>query len=325
MQVMRQKRKACQYVDNLMSTWNPCHPDEFPWVKPKTHPSKVRYENISPPSYDDDYIDLLNMVQRHTNCNSAYCLKQNEDGTQSCRFSYSHQTSDKTHLEFEKVKTKDGSQRYRAKVVTARNDPILNRHQRLQLQGWRENCDINVIIDYHSCVEYLTKYASKGKRLSSVVRDAFVSVVSKLDPHADGNNTVKKLMMKAIGQRDMSAQNVMHQILSLKLFSSSFQVVTTSLEVSRKIKLDGNQPITEPSVLDYYANRIKFIDDIAGVVQLNFLQFVSSYFVKNDSLCKRKNMVHCTYILHYTLYVHFRIILQTQKAQILHYFVSISY
>ena len=44
-------------------------------------------------------------------------------------------------------------------------------------------------------------------------------------------------------------------------------------------------------MLDYYANRIKFIDDIAGVMQLNFLQFVSSYFVKNDSLCKRKNMV----------------------------------
>ena len=121
------------------------------------------------------------------------------------------------------MKTKDGSQRYRAKVVTARNDPRLNHHQRLQLQGWRANCDINVIIDYHSCVEYLTKYASKGERLSSVVRDAFVSVVSKLDPHADGNNTVKKLMMKAIGQRDMSAQEVMHQILSLKLFSSSFR------------------------------------------------------------------------------------------------------
>ena len=129
------EEKACQYVDNLMSTWNPCHPDEFPWVKPKTHPSKVRYENILPPSYDDNYIDLLNMVQRNTNCNSAYCLKQNKDGTQSCRFSYPHQTCDQTHLEFEKVKTEDRSQQYRAKVVTTRNDPRLSRHQRLQLQG----------------------------------------------------------------------------------------------------------------------------------------------------------------------------------------------
>ena len=118
-----------------------------------------------------------------------------------------------------------------------------------------------------------------------------MSVVSKLDPHADGNNTVKKLMMKAVGQRDMSAQEVMHQILLLKLFSSSFQLVTTSLEGSHKIKLDSNEIITEPSVLDYYANRIKFIDDLPGVMQLNFLQFVSSYYVKNDSLGKRKNMV----------------------------------
>ena len=42
-------------------------------------------------------------------------------------------------------------------------------------------------------------------------------------------------MMKAVGQRDMSIQEVMHQILSIKIVSSSFQVISISLDNSRKI------------------------------------------------------------------------------------------
>jgi hypothetical protein len=66
------------------------------------------------------------------------------------------------------------------------------------------------------------QYASKGEKISTVVRDAFISVVSKLDNESDPNKTIKQLMMKAVGQRDMSVQEVMHQLLSIKLFSSSF-------------------------------------------------------------------------------------------------------
>ena len=73
---------------------------------------------------------------------------------------------------------------YRAKVVTARNDPRINHHH-LQLQGWRANRDMNIIIDYHSCVEYLTKYTSKAEKLSSVARNAFVSVITNHNPQND--------------------------------------------------------------------------------------------------------------------------------------------
>ena len=47
-------------------------------------------------------------------------------------------------------------------------------------------------------------------------------------------------MMKAVGQRDMSIQEVMHHILSIKLVSSSFQVITTSLDGSRKVQLTAH-------------------------------------------------------------------------------------
>ena len=283
------ERIVCQYVDYLMTTTNPCDPEE--WVKPSQHPCKRHYFEISQDEWDKDYEDLLNSVQRHTLCNSAYCMKQKDDGSQKCRFDYPFALTEQTHIEFEKVHTKDGAERYRAKVVTARNDPRMNRHQRLQLQGWRANCDINIIIDYHSCVEYLTKYASKAEKLSSVARDAFVSVVTNHNTQNDTRKIVKKLMMKAVGQRDMSVQEVMHQLLSLKLFSSSFQVVTACLEGSRKFNIKNNEIKTEPSILDIYAGRDCFRTDFPDIMTCNFVKFVATFYFRDDKIKRRKNEV----------------------------------
>ena len=161
----------------------------------------------------------------------------------------------------------------------------------MQTQGWRANCDINVIIGYQSCVEYLTKYASKAEKLSTVVRDAFTSVVTNLGHQIGTHKTMKELMMKAVGQRDMSVQEVMHQILSLKLFSSSFQVITASLDGTRKLEILEKNVVTKPSVLDDYANRKQFRHDYPEIISMNFIKFVSKYHVKEDSLYFRPKMV----------------------------------
>ncbi len=90
-------------------------------------------------------------------------------------------------------------------------------------------------------------------------------------------------MMKAVGQRDMSVQEVMHQLLSIKLFSSSFQVITASLEGSCKVKTIRNNVIeTEPSLLDQYARRCLFKSQFPFIVNCNFLQFASNYIVSNQ-------------------------------------------
>ena len=68
--------KICNYVDNLMSTMNPSPDDECAWQKPGVHPCKKRFANITEREPEEDYIDLLNMVQRHTLCSSAYCLRK---------------------------------------------------------------------------------------------------------------------------------------------------------------------------------------------------------------------------------------------------------
>ena len=77
---------------------------------------------------DDDYVDLLNMVQRHTRCSTKYCLrkKQNESDL-GCRFHFPFQPCTSTKLEFVPIHTKDGNAKYKAKIVTNRCDVITAR------------------------------------------------------------------------------------------------------------------------------------------------------------------------------------------------------
>lgn len=271
------ERTICDYVDSLISTDNPCNPDELNWMKPKTHPCKRRFHDIKENEWDKDYENLINSVERHTHCSTAYCLCKKDDDNLSCRFNYPKDCCEKTYLQYEEIRSKDGILNYKVKVVTKHNDTRLNNHQPLQLQGWRANCDIQVIIDYHSCLEYIAKYATKGEKLSSVAKDAFTSVICDSTNDSDSKSVIKKLMMGAIGERDMGIQEVMHQILSIKLLSSSFQVVTASLNGSRNITIESDKLKTEPSILDLYAKRTLYESDFPGISKNNFVEFASNF------------------------------------------------
>lgn len=149
-----------------------------------------------------------------------------------------------------------------------------------------------MIIDYHSCLEYIAKYASKAEKISSVAKEAFTSVLCESSNQNDSKSTLRKLMMRAVGQRDMSIQEVMHHILSIKLVSSSFQVITTSLDGSRKVKLTADGSLnTEPSLLDSYASRAIFEADFPGISKCNFIEFASNYSQTRTGIKKRASSV----------------------------------
>ena len=144
--------QLCNYVDALISTWNPCPPDNEVWTKPGVHPCRKQHKDISDSNSDENYIDLLNTVQRHTHCSTKYCLKYKQDKKDMvCRFKYPFDRCNKTRLVFEPVHTKDNSEQYKATIVTRRNDARLNNHQRIQLtmdqirskKSYEENHDQN--------------------------------------------------------------------------------------------------------------------------------------------------------------------------------------
>ena len=111
----------------------------------------------------------------------------------------------------------NNEQQYRAKIVTKRSDSRLNNNQQLQLQGWRANCDIQVTIDHYACVEYLTKYAAKGEPRSPLIKQAFNAIVQNASNTTNPHKTIKKVVMKTLGERDYAAQELMHHLLSLKV------------------------------------------------------------------------------------------------------------
>ena len=51
----------------------------------------------------DDYGDLVNSVERHTKCNSSYCLKKDSRGEQYCQFKFPYDLRDKTFIEYQKI------------------------------------------------------------------------------------------------------------------------------------------------------------------------------------------------------------------------------
>ncbi|PKC10734.1 hypothetical protein RhiirA5_288445, partial [Rhizophagus irregularis] len=80
-----------------------------------------------------DYIELINKLQRHTRC-SSYCLRINKQtGKQACRFGFPKEIAEKTTIHNENG---------HLELITARNDPLINPHDRIQLQGWRANVDL---------------------------------------------------------------------------------------------------------------------------------------------------------------------------------------
>ena len=142
------------------------------------------------------------------------------------------------------------------------------------------------MINHHACVEYLAKYVAKCEQKSPMMHDIFRSVMRNSENLSDSEKSIKKLMIKTLGERDFSAQETMHLLLSLKLHSSSFTVVPVSLNGSRKINISVSPTAkcTSNCLLDYYAKRKMYLERVPDVMNINFMQFVSKYIIVRGEL-----------------------------------------
>ena len=291
------------YIDSLVSAENPINCEE--WMRPRIHPCKKDFQQVQS-DLENDFEEILNSVQRHTKCNSAYCLRFDSKKKESyCRFNFPFEMCEKTKIVYEKIPSKQKVKEvmYRPVLVLKRNDPRLNRYNRMQLQGWRANIDIQPIIDHHACLEYIAKYASKAEKISDVVKDAFNKVMTQTTETDSGARIIRKLIIRSVGERDFSIKEVMHHLLSLKLYRSTFNVISVSLEGTRKINFQANGIESEPSLIDKYATRgdMSFTECRSEILGLNFLNFVSKYNVVNGELKKRqKEVIVRTYPSYYS-------------------------
>ena len=78
----------------------------------------------------------------------------------------------------------------------------------------------------------------KVKKKIKYNENAFVSIAKQAKANSDPKVAVRKLFPKCIGERDIGIQEIMHQLMSLKLPSSSFSVAPISLTGLRKYQFE---------------------------------------------------------------------------------------
>ena len=280
------KKKAIAYADWLVTTVNDNIPDGQ-WTSPQPHPCTIRLTDAPELSLTEDYINLVNTVQRHTRCSPAYCIKQKQNQQQpTCRFGYPKECTDKTDITFEHLSNGD----LRATLSTKRNDPRLNSHDHLMLQNWRANVDFQVIIDMTACARYMAKYVSKCEPHSKAMDTIYSDCVSKLGSTSNPTSAFKKAMIQVVGERDFGAQETAHILQGLPLYSCTFNFVRWQQTNSNRCKTPEDTS-TKPSILETYMNRVQYQESFPNIMSLNIIEFVSKYTLSKNELVPRANEV----------------------------------
>ena len=270
------------YVDGIVSTINPAvAPDgsdleSAPLPKTKPHVCNKPYAEVE--DIHMDLVDLIATCQRHTRCSTAYCLKKRK-GKQECRFGFPKPLQPATS-----IVTEDRE----LKVLTARNDSLLNSYNPVQLSTWRANVDMQYVVSRHRVIQYVAKYATKSEPRSKTLKRVFSNIMSTLKDDGTSLQVVQKLLINSVGERDYSAQETCHLLLQLPMYKASRDFVILSLDGSREVddKLEDDRAVTLDSQLDHYTARPTTPD----FEELTLLQFVQRYRIPkrvDDDLVRR--------------------------------------
>ena len=243
------KHRLFDFIDSLVCTHNPgilpdgSNLDNAPSASIDPHVCSRPYSQIE--DHNTDLIELVATCQRHTRCSTSYCLRT-KHGKQECRFGYPKPLQEQTTIVNE-----DGE----CELFTARNDPLVNSYNQIQLSAWRANVDMKYLVSKEKVVEYCAKYATKSEPRSQSLRETFQIVVNSLKEGSYSVTAVQKLLINSIGERDYSAQETCHLLLQLPMFKASRDFVVLSLDGSRLIEnVQDGQLTTAHSILDYYVH-----------------------------------------------------------------------
>lgn len=248
---------AIRYIDSMVTTINP----GMNAAIPERHPCQKRRDEIEDDS--KDHIELINKLQRHTRCSPSYCIRVNRSKEQICRFGYPKECHDHTFIREDN--------HGRPELVTKRNDPYINPHNRMQLQGWRANVDFKPVISIHAALEYISKYASKAEPRSIAFTEMFNQILNSSKPDDSSLTSIQRLLLNSIAERDISAQETSHLLLSIPLYHSSRSFVSLNLneQSPRWVRGTGSDETsdgigqTAPQTLNRYWQRDSTFENLS--------------------------------------------------------------
>ena len=132
---------------------------------------------------------------------------------------------------------------------------------RLISENWLANMDIQITLDQAAAISYMVKYATKAEKASSSLNDLYRSVILNSDQNDNPTSKLRSLKLKTVtGKRNLGQCEVCGLLMSEPLYSSTFEFVTQSLELTQFKELNkltiknGNNLATNPSLIDFNAN-----------------------------------------------------------------------
>ncbi|XP_034240282.1 uncharacterized protein LOC117644774 [Thrips palmi] len=191
------------YFSKLVSAIDPCPNTNDSDV----HPCRITYNAIT--NFQEDLAQLLHKVQRHTKCGpDAPCWRKGK-----CRFNFPKPLQTDASIQ-----KKEGTDEW--EFSPACNDSKLNKYNQFIIQLWRANIDIAPVISKQALIAYLTKYISKCEVPSKFLETTFSDVIKTLEEDDKAKKVMQKVFLRSCAERDISAQEVMHTLLGLKLYNA---------------------------------------------------------------------------------------------------------
>ena len=176
----------------------------------------------------------------------------------------------------------------------------MNSRNRVLLQNWRANVDIQLLFDWEDAVRYIIKYVFKQEKRTQPILDLFKSTVCQDDyDKTVGTETgLRKVFLKAVGGRDITAQETSRLLLGGKCSSSTFNYKRLNVDPdqqSRAICLrngtdhdgsvaGGGQRALGMTSLERYAGRVSSLSDYPDVMTLSAYEFTRAFKTINGKL-----------------------------------------
>lgn len=171
---------ARAYFASSITAFNPLTGAAAPEVEATLHDMTNR-EVRRARHPDIDHGELANRVQMHGRVlnGDRQCTvgcKRRRGGEEYCRFAAPWECTDHANLFIEHGPLLPNKRR-KITFEPRRNDAWLNRHNKLLLIAWRANCDIQPVLDKHSAMAYIAKYASKSEEETTTYRQLMLHAV----------------------------------------------------------------------------------------------------------------------------------------------------
>ena len=147
--------------------------------------------------------------------------------------------------------------------------PRVVQHSRYQLQSWRVNGDVSLILsnsppdnpstdDIIAIIDYVCGYACKDSERTGATSDLFKDMVNAVDAgdadQVTGKSMCAKMLIKTVGRRDFSGPEASFELSGLALWRCSRPFTYLSKSGSRRLERDG-ETATRSTPLDKYLAR----------------------------------------------------------------------